>query len=500
MQEAAPLEPPLFVLGNHVACAGAVRRHNGVMNIYAKQHTGYDVIVCGGGTAGLPAAIGAARQGARVALIERYGFLGGTAAFSIMPAWHGMIENGSGLLMSFAERVADLGIGPNPLQNRHIEPEVVKYLFQALAQEEKIDLYLHRLVTGVEMESQAIKGVMAESKSGRELFRGTVIVDATGDGDVCAWSGAPFEKGDAGRMQGMALRFRIGFVDLPRYLDWAIDHIDAYRGRTPEQLLATRARAEAGLDFYLGSEVSQLWEQDTDQNLPRNTYFVLSSIRPSEVSINATRVYDLDGTDADDLTTAEVTCRDQVYAIWRWLRRNVSGFENSVVTETAVQVGVRESRTITGDYVLTDADCRATREFDDAVLTSPISYDAHDKQKYETFHLRGGMVDIPYRCFLPQGRDGLLVVGRCMSSDHLANSAVRQMKTAFQAGEVGGIAAALAARQDVAPRDLPLNVLVPVLKDAGIMTSQQHRREMGRHLMQFLEQEKVGSRDHEHPG
>jgi hypothetical protein len=469
------------------------------MSTNAKHHTGYDVVVCGGGTAGLPAAIGAARQGARVALIERYGFLGGTAAFSIMPAWHGMIENGSGLLLSFGERVAALGIGPNPLANRHIEPEVVKYLFQTLAQEEKIDLFLHRLITGVEVDDHTVTGVITESKSGREVFRGKVTVDATGDGDVSAWAGAPFRKGDDGRVQGMALRFRIGYVDVPRYLDWAIEHIAYYRGRTREQLLATRARAAAGLDFYLGSEASRMWEQDPDPDLPHNTYFVLSSIRPNEVSINATRVYDLDGTDADDLTAAEVACRAQVYAIWRWLRANVSGFEHSVVTETAVQVGVRESRTITGDYVLTDADCRATREFDDAVLTSPISYDAHDKQKYDTFHIRGGMVDIPYRCFLPQGREGLLVVGRCMSSDHLANSAVRQMKTAFQAGEVGGIAAALAARQGVPPRDLPLDNLLPALKAAGLMTSQRYRREMGRHLMQFIEQGRTGSRDHELP-
>jgi hypothetical protein len=457
----------------------------------------YDVVVCGAGTSGLPAAIGAAREGARVALVERYGFLGGTPATSIMPAWHGMIENQSGLLTEFAERVASFGVGPNPLENRHIEPEVVKCLFMTMALEENIDLYLHQLITGVEMVGNAVTGIDAQGKSARTRFEAKVVVDATGDGDVCYYAGAPYKKGADGEMQGMALRFRIGDVDVPRYLDWAMDHIEYYRGRTREQLEGVKQRAQADLDFYLGSDASEVWADDPDAELPRNTYFVVSSIRPNEVSINSTRIYGVDGTDSDDLTQAEVVCRQQAWAIWRYLRRNVDGFADSVIVETAPQVGVRESRLITGDYVLTDEDCRATREFEDSVLTSSVNYDAHDKQKYETFHIEGGMVDIPYRSLLPKGVDNLLVVGRCMSSDHLANSTIRQMKTAFQAGEVGGTAAALAVRHGVTPRDLPFDLLLKTLKSKGILTSQRHRRAEGRHLMQFLEAGKKRTRDYE---
>ncbi len=458
----------------------------------------YDVIVCGGGTAGFPAAVGAARQGARVAVIERYGFMGGVPAYSIMPAWHGLISNQSGFLTEFAQKVDKLNVGPNPLENRHIEPEVAKHLFLTMSLDEGVDLFLHHFIKDVKMDGNRIDSVITQSKSGQRAFKAKTFIDATGDGDVCYYAGADYHKGDDGKMQGYTLRFRIGWVDLMQYLDFAKEHLQYYRGRTAEQIESIKKRAKTGLDFYLGSDLSEIWKNHPDPELPANTYFVVSSIRPGEVSINSTRIYGVDGTDADDLTKSEITCRKQAWAIWRYLRENIPGFKYSAIVETGAQIGVRESREIVGDYILTDSDMRKMREFDDSIITSPITYDAHDKEKYDTFHIHGGMVDIPYRCYLPKNIEGLLVAGRCISSDHLANSSIRQMRTAFQGGEACGISAGMSANNNTTPRNLVFSDLLNELKANGLMTSQRHRREEGRHLMQFYQNNR-GSNDYTLP-
>lgn len=437
----------------------------------------YDVVVCGGGTAGLPAALAAARRGAKVAIVERYGFLGGNPATSIMPAWHGLRDHHTGMLTEFARRVKDFGLGPDPLATASlIEPEAVKILFLKMALEAKVDLHLHTFLCGVEKSGARVARIVTESKSGRRAFEAKTFIDATGDGDAGYLAGAKCLKGDNGKMQGMALRFRIGYVDNARYLAWAAQNLRYYRGAQEQQLLALREKALGGEPFHVGSDLSEIWNDDPDPELPRNTYFVTSSIRPNELSVNATRVYDLDGTRAEDLTKAEILTRLQAFAIWRYLKKNIPGFERSAVVETAPQVGVRESRAVVGDYVVSTEDFLAGRQFPDSVLTCRVVFDSHDKGKYDTRSLRGGLVDIPYRCFLPAGVDGLLVAGRCLSSDHLANSAVRRMESAFQTGEVAGTAAFLALEKGVAPRKLPVEALQAELRRAGFHTSQAARK------------------------
>ncbi|MHC4508164.1 MAG: FAD-dependent oxidoreductase [Planctomycetota bacterium] len=456
--------------GTNMVEAETVRETSGPVPVVGT----YDVIVCGGGTSGLPAAVAAARQGAKVAIIDRYGFLGGNAAFSIMPAWHGLTDHHSGLLTEFAHDVAEFGAGPNPLENRHIEPEVVKILFLNMALRARVHLHLHHFITGVVKDRNNVTTVVTESKSGRRAYAAKVFVDATGDGDVSYHAGADYNKGDNGKVQAMTLRFRIGYVDIERYLAWVIKnlHLGCFRGAGKRAIEQMMRRAREGRDFYFGTDMSRIWEKDPDEELPRNTYFVMSSIRPNELSINSTRIYDVDGTNADDLSKAEVTTRKQAWAIWRYLKKNIPGFDKSMIVETAPQVGVRETRTIVGDYVLTDSDCRAMREFEDSVLTCRVTYDSHDKQKYETFSIKGGLVEVPYRCLLPRGLEGVLVVGRCISSDHLANSAIRRMESAFQLGQIGGTAAGMAARQRITPRALRLAPLLEQLKKDRLKTSQ----------------------------
>lgn len=433
----------------------------------------YDVIVCGGGTSGLAAAVASAKQGAKVAIIERYGFLGGTVAFSIMPCWHGLIAHHSGLLTEFANRVEEIGVGPAPLKDgNHIEPEVVKYLFLKMAEENNIDLYLHNFIVDVIKKGDKISSIITESKSGRRAFNADIFIDATGDGDLCYLAGADYMKGVDGKTQAMSLRFRIGYINYDAFIDWADKH--PRKEELKLNSLANRKNtARKKRPFHFPSRIDKLYDEYRDQypDLPYNTYFNCSSIRPNELSINSTRVYDLDGSDADDLSKAEVITRKQAWEIWRFLKDNVPGFEDSVIIETAPQVGIRESRCIVGDYVLKVEDGAANRTFDDSVQTCRVSFDSHDKNKYETGGNKG-LVDVPYRCFLPKGLDGVLVVGRAASCDHLMNSAFRRMENSFTSGEVAGTAAGMSIKETINPRELKVEKLQTVLKKNGVKISQ----------------------------
>ncbi len=443
----------------------------------------YDIVVCGGGTSGLPAAVAAAREGARVAIVERFGFMGGNPAFSIMPCWHGLTMHHSGLLTKFAQRVEEFGVGPSPLkQENHIEPEVVKFLFMQTALEANVHLHLHHFLAGVVRDGRQVRAILADTKSGRRTIASKVFVDASGDGDLSAYAGARFELGDKGKTQGLTLRFRIGSVDFEAFAVWFADHPELGGGRQLLERVRGGAGKVHGRGMYFASRIDKLYDRYRDKypDLPSDTYLNCSSIRPNELSINTTRVYDLDPTNADDLTRAEIATRRQAWAVWRFLRDNVPGFENSVIVETAPQVGVRESRRIVGDYVLTAKDAAAHREFPDSILTCQTHWDSHDKGKYDTRNL-SGLVDVPYGVLLAKDLDNVLIVGRTASCDHLMNSAFRNMENAFQSGEVGGTAAGMAVKERGMPRRLPVSQLQAELRKNGVLTSQADWRKSGRH-------------------
>jgi len=428
----------------------------------------FDVLVCGGGTSGVPAAMAAARSGARTVLIERYGFLGGVPAYCIMPAWHRLAEGHSALLAEFAQRVSETGPGPNALVTQHMEPEYVKMAFIDMAVEAGVDIHLHTALVGAVKNGDVVVGALTESKSGRRAFLGKTVIDATGDADVAASAGAQYVKGDEqGTTQGMTLRFRIGRIDFDRYFDWVAEHREHYHSIKDDRLDSLREKARNGMAFYMSADLSALYSQHPEcPDLPVLSYFNASSIRRNELSVNATRVYGLDGTNEEDLTRAEITCRKQAFALWRFLKEHVDGFGDSFIVETAPQIGVRETRRIVGDYVLTEQDCRDGTVFEDTVALNPIAFDLHDKT-YSCEILRHS-VGIPYRCLLPKGLECLLVVGRCISTFHVANSSTRGMTTAFDLGQVGGLAAALAVREGVTPRALPFAVLRRAMEAAGI--------------------------------
>ena len=288
-------------------------------------------------------------------------------------------------------------------------------------------------------------------------------------------AGAEYSKGVDGRMQGVTLRFRIGHVDFERYFDWVADNLQFYKTiKTTEEVEALRQKARDRIAFYLGADLTPLYNEHPERDLPDHTYFNCSTMRPNELSVNSTRIYGVDGTVEEDLTRAELTCRPQAYVIWQFLRDFIPGFEGSMMVDVPAQVGVRETRTIQGDHVLTEAECRANQEFEDSIMTAQIMFDAHDVEKYILEILKGA-VDIPMGCFLPKGLEGLVVVGRCISSDHIANSGIRKMESVFQTGQAGGTIAAMAATGNTGLRDLDVEAVRAVLKTAGFRVSQEDR-------------------------
>jgi len=439
----------------------------------------YEVIVCGGGTAGIPAAIAAARNGVRTALFERHGFAGGVAAYSIMPCWHGMPGHHTGLLSEFGQRVAEFGQGPSPFTSGgHMEPETVKIVSLQMLEEAGVDLHLHTWVVGVLKDGDRVTGIVTESKSGRRAFLCKVLVDTTGDGDAAALAGARYNKGRDGNMQGMSLRFRIGHIDLDRLFAFGEANPTYFpQSRNDANFFASRRRQAAeGTAFFLPTKLDWILAAHRDEfpDIPEHTYFNTSCMRPGELSVNCTRVYGLDGTREEDLTRAEVVTRKQAYAIWRCLRKYVPGFERSCIVDVAAAVGVRETREVIGDYTLTEDDCRRNAEFPDSVMTTRIAFDAHDVDKY-ILECLSGVCDMPYGCFLPKGVEGLLVGGRCASTDHIANATFRKQESVHQSGQVCGTAAAMAAKADVTPRQLPVPALKEALRSQGFMTSQADR-------------------------
>jgi len=423
-----------------------------------------DVLVVGGGPAGLGAALGAAQAGARVVLAERYGFLGGNAtaalvmplmsfhtahptkekkgATTLLPTDHGPGEPIiAGALKTLLERLVRAGgaIAPS-LETGYVvpfDPEWFKLIALELLDEAGVQFLFHSFASAA-LGRDRVEGAVMETKSGPIAVRARVTIDCTGDGDVAVQAGAPSEVGRAdGLVQPMTLMFRV--VGFQR------NNFEAYVTQNPKQW-----RGVHGL-WDLVREATEAGEL----RLPREDILFFATPHEEEVSVNSTRVTRVLGTDVWDLSYAEWMSRRQMRQIADFLRRYVPGFDGSYVAQSGVQVGVRETRRVLGDYQLTADDVLAARKFGDAVARGAYPIDIHNPTGTGTVLKRlppGEAYDIPLRCLMPKDVDGLLVAGRCMSGTHEAHSSYRVMPIVMATGQAAGVCAALAARRNALPR------------------------------------------------
>lgn len=422
----------------------------------------YDVLVAGGGLAGCFAAWAAARRGAKVVLVERYGCLGGNATVGGVSPMMAYETGGerlvTGLFDDFLARLTEFCGAP---ATRAFDPEAMKLVLAEMLLEAGVALRLHSWICRSEVNRGQINLVGALSKGGIEDYHAQIYVDATGDADLAALSGVPFEVGrlEDGLTQAMTLMFRIANVDTESVL--------AYCNRCPEHFRFIEAGPILSIAGF-----SDLIEQARKQgyDVPQDYIFFTGTPNPGELAVNTTRILDPRPLSAEGLTLAQVNGQRQAYQILKLLKAQVPGFENAYLSYTAPQVGVRDSRRILGEYLVSAEDILGARKFEDAIARGCYPIDIHSPKDASGVYRRlqpGESYDVPYRSLLPLKVDNLLVAGRCLSATFEAQAALRIMPTVAALGEAAGTAAALCAREGSSPKKLDPEQLRGALREQG---------------------------------
>jgi hypothetical protein len=404
-----------------------------------------EVLVCGGGIAGVAAAVCAARTGASVLLVERYPYLGGLVTGGLVITTP-PLDNGINLeLAERLQRQQTYRESPNVGEDSSgshsigmvalsmaMDAETVKYELQQMLLEQKVKLLLHSWLAGLSMEGNAITGVVFESKDGRKAIKAGVVVDATGDGDICAWCGAPYETGES--PLPITMMFNAADVDTKRALK-RLGNWGNLRTLLDEHI------NKGTLQFDLG-----VYPRDNAPGV-----FAADLCYPGELNMWSGSLYGISGLDPDALSHAEVVTRQHVMALMHFLRANLEGFEKARIEVTATQTGVRETRRVLGDACPSFEEVKKTR-FPDTVV-----------KPYRRSEMR-----VPYRSLVPRNVDNLLVAGRCISARQDAMVQLRLIPGCLASGQAAGTAAGLALREGVTPGKLDVTLVQRALEDQGV--------------------------------
>jgi hypothetical protein len=452
-----------------------------------------DVIVCGGGTAGAIAAIAAARTGASTLLIDQAGTVGGMAGTGM--SFLGVSDASGrralgGIGAELFQRLEGFGAAfrdrfdPQVASVTSADPLALQQTLLAMLAEAGVRCLLHSFCVDALVEQGRLRGIVLANKAGLEIALAKAVVDATGDGDIAARAGARVLLGrepDA-LMQPVTRIFRVAQVDLAEMF--------AYLRAHPEEM-SLPDHWEGGADYSV--DILQAASVVIDAfpalvaearaagelTVPRDRIGIETSPVPGTVTINATRVHQVDGTDPDALSRAEVETQRQMFEVFQFLRRRVPGFRDARLLGAAHQVGVRETRHVLGAYVLTLDDVLAGRAFPDTVARGAYPVDLHDVQAGArvlgrpvagsgvTLRRIERAYGIPLRCLIPTGVEGLLVAGRAISATHEAAGSVRGQAVCMATGHAAGTVAALASRSGASPRRIDVAGAQDLLRQQG---------------------------------
>jgi len=345
-------------------------------------------------------------------------------------------------------------------------------LEQKVAQCANIQVLYYTQFSDVVVKNGTVEYVLLQNKSGRQAVKAKMVIDCTGDGDVAAAAGAPFEKGreNDGALQPMTLMFQIGGIDYDRLCHYREVEYPAKYGRKDwGQDFLWRDLQERGLMEPFQNHTCGLWWTPT---------------RPDQIGVNFTHIFGKDPTNTEDLTYATIEGRRQAYETVKVFQKYLPGFENSWMSHTASLIGTRESRRILGDYYITTDDLRKCAKFYDSIGYGSFFFDVHNctnigmDEEVEQPPV-GFRYQIPYRALLPQTLHNVLVAGRCISCDHHALGSLRVMPQCFIEGDAVGIAASMAVQRGVSPRNIDIRVLQEALRNAGAIVTEQDIVELG---------------------
>jgi len=401
-----------------------------------------DVVVAGGGPAGIAAALAAAREGARTVLVERYGYLGGiiTGAHvvAILGVGDGHQRLAQGITEDIRQRLAPLG-GVSSWQPRpgavetddqrarrtsgeyRVDAELFKWQAAEMLLEEGVELRTHTMACDPIVEGHRVVGIITEGKSGRQAILAQVVIDATADADLAVRAGTGYDN----ESHEVTLGLIIEGIDSAQ--------VDAFRKEQPDAYRAHEAVAsELNGGGMLGSSKRLL--------------------------------KGIDVADAMDLTRAEIQLRREAFSALMYLREHIPGYGEARIAVTRPQLGVRQGRRIHGEYTVTDEDLRASRRFEDGIARLGVYFPGWGP----IYKIKGLAYDVPYRCMVPKGIDGVLVVGRCVSSDYVACNTLRLIVPCFATGQAAGAAAAIAVEVGCTPRDVPVDTLRQALTKQGV--------------------------------
>lgn len=428
-----------------------------------------DVVVVGGGAGGIGSAISAARGGAKTILIERFGALGGTWTSGLL----GMIMvnwTARGIFEEFRRRLAKRGAwkeirggswsywgGDTPPEDPAsyegtYDVETAKIVLDEMAAEAGVQIYYFAQVVNVFKadDGRRITGVAIQSKEGRHVITGKVFIDSSGDGDLSALAGAEFEIGRPadGALQPMTMIFKLDNVDTPRALDYLKDDGGCRR--------AWQAASERG-----------------ELTVPRDCAILNPAPKPGQWNFNSTRLQGVDGTKVKDVSAAMAEGRRQAAEVAAFMRKNIPGFENAMLSETASHIGVRETRRIKCDYTITGEDIADRKKHADVIARGNWPVDVHSPtgEHTEIKPIRdGAYYEIPYRSTTVAGFDNLLVASRCIDATHEGHAALRASPQVCAIGQGAGAAAAIMISKDLArTRDVSIPDLQKNLRAAGAL-------------------------------
>lgn len=429
-----------------------------------------DVLVIGSGPGGLSASLAAAREGVDTMLLERFGCFGGniTQAGVESIAWyrHEKTVEAGGIGIEFEKRAKEMGGSRKEPQSlsHALDTEMFKYVADKMVQEAGIVPVLHCLGVEAIMEGNILKGIITESKSGRQAIMAKRIIDATGDADIVRLVGAPYLKAPREELLGVTVTFGCSGVDVARFLEYVKQNPS--RLGDWDEIEQTTDKENDLFSPYIEEPFNKA---KAAGEIPENAWIkgTWSSLTEAGEAtyLNLVVVSGIDPTDVWDLTKAEIECRQLVMWALNAMKKYTPGFEKAKLRTFCSSLGVRESRKIIGDYNLTEYDVKNEARFEDSIGIFPEFLDGYGVVIIPT---TGRYFQVPYGIIIPQKVENLLVAGRCVAGDKISHAATRQMMCCAVTGQGAGVAAAISLKDNVSCRAAGISKIQKVLKKQGV--------------------------------